>query len=32
MDKQVEKIIDDVITNEGGYNNDHEDLGGETKY
>lgn len=32
MDKKTEKIIDKVITNEGGYNNDHEDLGGETKY
>lgn len=32
MDKKADKIIDDVITNEGGYNNDHEDLGGETKY
>ena len=32
MDKETKKIIDKVIHNEGGYNNDHEDLGGETKY
>ena len=32
MDKETKKIIDKVIYNEGGYNNDHEDLGGETKY
>ena len=32
MDKQSRNIIDKVIENEGGYNNDHEDLGGETKY
>lgn len=32
MDKKTDIIIDKVISNEGGYNNDHEDLGGETKY
>jgi len=32
MDKDVDKIIDKVIHNEGGYNNDALDMGGETKY
>jgi len=32
MNKDADKIIDKVIHNEGGYNNDALDLGGETKY
>lgn len=32
MDKEADKIIDKVLHNEGGYNNDALDLGGETKY
>ena len=32
MQKDVDGIIDKVIHNEGGYNNDALDMGGETKY
>jgi lysozyme family protein len=32
MDCKFEKIVENVLKNEGGYSDDQDDLGGETKY